>query len=178
MVEVTQNDEDSSTFWTQSILNGYFDVVECDESGTSSRRVAGLNGLRLNAFAALDEYDSEPARGLTSNSEAEILSDRSRGFKSANNSLIRECSVRDPFLCPVDNPMFPVLRFYGLGFQPCDVAASKRFGYSEANEFLARKDLRNDFIFHCLRTEVEDRREPNDSPSLKTVSVTTGAGVT
>jgi hypothetical protein len=37
VVEVTQNDEDSSTFWTQSILNGYFDVVECDESGTSSR---------------------------------------------------------------------------------------------------------------------------------------------
>jgi hypothetical protein len=37
VIEVTQNDEDPSTFGTKRVLDGYFDIVECDESCTGRR---------------------------------------------------------------------------------------------------------------------------------------------
>jgi len=76
VVEITQNDEDSSPFWAKSIFNGHLDVFECDEGRPSCRRIAGLYGLRLDTFAAFDESDGKAVISFASNSEAGNLSDK------------------------------------------------------------------------------------------------------
>lgn len=70
MIEVAQYDEDSSTFSSQGILNGYFNIFKCDVCGTGSSRIAGLDGFGFNAFTTLDENNGEPICCLASNCEA------------------------------------------------------------------------------------------------------------
>jgi hypothetical protein len=70
VIEVTQDNKNSSTLQTKGILNWYFDVIESYKRGTSCGGIAGLNGLSLYAFATLDKDYSESILCLATNREA------------------------------------------------------------------------------------------------------------
>ena len=72
--------------------------------------------------------------------------------------------------------MLPILSLDSFSLQPRNVATSKRLGDSETNKFPAGEDLRDDFIFYLLRSEVDDWRETDDRPGHDAVSITTGTG--
>ena len=70
MVEVTQHDEDSSTLFTESVLNGNFDVIESDVSCSGCWGVGSLDGLGLDTFATFDLDNSEAIFCFETNGEA------------------------------------------------------------------------------------------------------------
>jgi hypothetical protein len=47
------------TLTTESVLDRDLDIVESDEGGASSGRVAGLDGFRLNTLASLNKNYGE-----------------------------------------------------------------------------------------------------------------------
>lgn len=110
VIEVGQHDKDSSTLRAKSIFNGYFDVIEDNEGGTRSCRIACLNLLGLNALTALYQHDSETIFSLT-----------------ANGEVVRKSSVRDPFLGSIDHPVFPVFGLDGGGLQAKYIRAGISF---------------------------------------------------
>lgn len=86
MVKVAQNDVDTLVLLTEQVLNRDLDVVEGDVGGARGRRVRGLDGLRLNALAALYEENTEALAGV-----------------DAGDEVVAEDAVRDPLLGSVDD---------------------------------------------------------------------------
>ena len=70
MVEVTQHNEDSSTLFTKSVLNGNFDIIESDVSSSGCWRVGSLDGLGLDTLATFDQDDSETIFRFATDCEA------------------------------------------------------------------------------------------------------------
>ena len=110
MVEVTQDNEYSSSLRSKSVLNRDLNVVESDEGSTSCGRVAGLDLTGFDTFTTLNEHDSEAILSLASDGEAD------RGVKyqiklervPSSHSLVCERSIRDPLLGAVHNEMLSI----------------------------------------------------------------------
>jgi hypothetical protein len=69
MVEVGENDENSSALFTKRVADRDLNIVKGDVGSSSSSGVTGLDLTSFNALSSLDENHSEAAIGLTANSE-------------------------------------------------------------------------------------------------------------
>lgn len=96
VVEVAQHDHKTLVLLAQHVLAWNLYIVEGDESGTSGRRVRGLDRFGLDTFSTLNEEDGKTLGGLASDGE-----------------VIREVAVGDPFLGAVDGPVGAVSRLLG-----------------------------------------------------------------
>jgi hypothetical protein len=61
VVEVAEHHENTTTFLSESVLDGYADIIECDVGGTGGRGVGSLDRLCLYAFSTLDKEDGKAA---------------------------------------------------------------------------------------------------------------------
>lgn len=86
VVKVAQDDVDALVLLAEEVLDGDLDVVKRDVGGTSGSRVRSLDGLRLNALAALDQEDAETLARV-----------------DARDEVVAEDAVRDPLLGSVDD---------------------------------------------------------------------------
>lgn len=59
MVEIAQHNEKTLVFLSEDILDGDLDFVEGDVGRSGGGGVGRLDGLGLDAFAALDEEDRD-----------------------------------------------------------------------------------------------------------------------
>ena len=70
VIEVAENDENSSALRAERVLHGHLDVLEGDVGSTRGGRVRGLDRLCLNTLPALNENDSKALVRLAANCEA------------------------------------------------------------------------------------------------------------
>lgn len=73
MIEVTQHDENSSTFLTESVSNRYPDFVKGDVGGSGGGRVRCLDLLGFDAWTAFDEHNGETILRLAPYCKAAML---------------------------------------------------------------------------------------------------------
>jgi hypothetical protein len=59
VVEVAQDNEDTTALGAERVFNRNSDVVEGDEGGTCSRGIGGLDGFSGDAFLTGNEYNSQ-----------------------------------------------------------------------------------------------------------------------
>ena len=58
-----EHDEDPAAFLSERVLNGDFDIIECNVGSPSGRGIGSLDGLGFYAFASRDENDSKSILG-------------------------------------------------------------------------------------------------------------------
>jgi hypothetical protein len=81
MVEVGENDENSSTLFTKCVADRNLNIVKGNIGSSSSSGVAGLDLTSFNTLSSLDKNYSEATISLTANSE-----------------VVGKGTVRDPLL--------------------------------------------------------------------------------
>lgn len=86
VVEVAEDDVDALVLLAQQVLDGDFDVVKGDVGGAGGGGVGRLDGLGLDAGAALDEQHAEGLAGA-----------------DADDEVVAEDAVGDPLLGAVDD---------------------------------------------------------------------------
>ena len=86
VVKVAQDDVNALVLLTEEVLDGDLDVVKGNVRRTGGGRVRRLDGLRLNALAALDQEDTEALARV-----------------DARDEVVAKDTVRDPFLGSVDD---------------------------------------------------------------------------
>jgi hypothetical protein len=64
-----EDDENTSTIFTKSVLHWYLDIVKGDISGTGGRRIARLNLFGLHTRSSFNKDDGESILSLTADSE-------------------------------------------------------------------------------------------------------------
>lgn len=77
---------DALVLLAEEVLDGDLDVVEGDVGGAGGGRVRRLDGLRLDALAALDQEDAEALARV-----------------DARDEVVAEDAVRDPLLGAIDD---------------------------------------------------------------------------
>ena len=82
MVEVRKDHFNALVLLAEKILDGDFDVVECDEGRSGGAGVAGLDLGGLDALTAGDEQDTKAIVGL--NGGGEILCEATVGDPPGN----------------------------------------------------------------------------------------------
>lgn len=88
VVEVAEDDEDSSALGAQGIFDRDFDVFKRDVCSAGGRRVTGLDRFRLYTFPTLDEYNSETICSPTSDGETRSFRQKILPWSNQCNSLI------------------------------------------------------------------------------------------
>lgn len=124
VVEVAEDDVDALVLLAEEVLGGDLDVVEGDVGGAGGGGVRGLDGLRLDALAALDQEDAEALLGA-----------------HAGDEVVGVDAVRDPLLRTVDDVVLAVGGLGGGGAQAGDVGAREGLGDGQAHVLLAAEDL-------------------------------------
>ena len=59
MAEVAQHDEDTAAFWTQSVFDRNFNVIEGDIRSSGGGRVGSFDGFGFNSLATFDKNNGE-----------------------------------------------------------------------------------------------------------------------
>ena len=93
-----KNNENTSSLFSQGIPYWHSDVIECDVSSTSCRRITGLDLLGLDTRATLDENNCEAILSLAANSK---VVGKAKIVQIMDSYLTKERysrSVGDPFL--------------------------------------------------------------------------------
>ena len=57
---IRKDDEYAVIFGADGVLDGHFDVVECNERGACRGRIHRLDWFCIDAFATFDQDDGEP----------------------------------------------------------------------------------------------------------------------
>lgn len=86
VVEVAKDDVDALVLLAEQVLHGDLDVIKGDVGGSCGGRVGGLDGLGLDALAALDEHHAEGLAGADTDDE-----------------VVAEDTVGDPLLGSIDD---------------------------------------------------------------------------
>lgn len=86
VVEVAEDDVDALVLLAKEVLDGHLDVVKGDVGGAGGGGVGRLDGLGLDAGAALNQQHAEGLAGA-----------------DADDEVVAEDTVGDPLLGAVDN---------------------------------------------------------------------------
>lgn len=86
VVKVAEDDVDALVLLAEQVLHGDLDVVKGDVGGSCGGGVGGLDGLCLDALAALDEHHAEGLAGADTDDE-----------------VVAEDTVGDPLFGSVDD---------------------------------------------------------------------------
>lgn len=86
VVEVAEDDVDALVLLAEEVLDGHLDVVKGDVGGAGGGGVGRLDGLGLDAGAALNQQHAEGLAGADTDDE-----------------VVAEDTVGDPLLGAVDN---------------------------------------------------------------------------
>lgn len=175
VVEVTQDNEYSSSLRSKSVLNRDLNVVESDEGSTSCGRVAGLDLTGFDTFTTLNEHDSEAILSLASDGEAD------RGVKyqiklervPSSHSLVCERSIRDPLLGAVHYPMLSILSLDSIGLETKHVTSGLCLRDGQADELLAGKNFRHNLGLEIGVAEVENGGKTDDFTTKETITIAT-----
>lgn len=148
MVEIAEDDVDALVLLAEQVLDGDLDVVEGDIRRPGSGGVRRLDGLCLDALAALDEQHAKPL--LRPNTRDEVIA---------------ETTVRDPLLGAVDDVMLAIGRLGRRRPQARDIGPRERLRDRQTHVLLAAEDLVHDGALPLLVLhEVHHARQADDHP--------------
>lgn len=164
VVEVRHDNLESLVFFADQVLNGDFDVLECNiccAGGPDALAVhfAGADAASL----ALNEQHTETVHAI-------------RTGPHGSREVIRVDTVRDPLLLTVDDVMLSILRELSLATQVRNVTTRIRFRDSETNALVAVQDTGEDSIDKRLLAELHKRRASNAVPTNQVPHQSTAAG--
>lgn len=159
VVEIAEDHVDALVLLAQQVLDGDLDVVEGDVRGAGGGGVRRLDGLGLDALAALDEKDAEALVR-----------------PHARDEVVRVHAVGDPLLRAVDDVVLAVGGLGGGGAQARDVGAGEGLRDGQAHVLLAAEDLAHEGLLPPLVLHVvHDARQADDHPRELAILETTGA---
>ena len=169
-----EDNKNSSTLRSKSVLNGHFHVIESDVCSTSGRRVTGFDRLGLNPFNPRNKNDSETIVGLATcgeTVEGRQYLNEAKQVSAVLYLLIGVHAASNPLLGPVNDPVLPVLGLLGVGLETKHVRSGVSLGNGEANEFLSGKDFGKHFLLQFLGTEVHDGWETDNQTAHDTCTI-------
>lgn len=158
VVEIAEDHVDPLVLLAQQVLDRDLDVVEGDVGRAGGGGVRRLNGLGLDALAALDEQD---AQALVR--------------PHAGDEVVAVYAVGDPLLGAVDDVVLAVGSLGGGGAQARDVGAGEGLGDGQAHVLLAAEDLAHNGLLPLLVLHVvHDARQADDHAGELAILETTG----
>lgn len=125
MVEVAQNDLQTTIIRSQGVFVRYFDIIKCHVGGARGGTVRSLDGLSLHAILTRDkEHDHAlvclAADGEVVGEHALEMASQSGWYLMFRNTAYRTY-IGDPLFGPVHSPVLAIRTQYGLAFETCDI---------------------------------------------------------
>jgi hypothetical protein len=181
-----ENNENTTTFFTKCILNGYLDIVKCDVSGTGSGRVTRLDLRSFDTGPSFYQDNSEAIFRLAS--DREVIGKPGKNTSASGiqrHHAITYVPLVIHFLFPVQivrydlyievrrmhtiyNPVFAVLGFDGSRLKSHDITTGKCLRDGQTDKFLSGEHVRNNSGLEFFAAEVEHWRKANDFATEKT----------
>lgn len=164
VVEVGQNDGDTSTFLSDEVLGWHLGLIVHDVRGTSSGAVRSLDLLRLDTATA--SWDTQNGKAFLLAVVAQNLDGR--------GEVVGKHTVCDPLLGSVDDVVRSIGRPASGRLDATEnVGSCESLSDRETDELLTGEDRLNDLLLELVGTEVHDGWQTNDHTSLETVTKTT-----